>query len=234
MPEKSDEGDPRKATKAEVKQLLDERKARRKDPVAKREQDIARIGESAKRQREAFAKSPLEPFDTSNLDRRQREVICELEEDVRQNRHFPDEASRAELDRSIGKAVRAGIIKHPIVRDWLAARRSLGDREILRNRFRANRVERGVDGPMREEDFWVTIEGKLQAENKKGPEAIRRSLVHKLRYGILDVEFISDTPPLQFNMTAHDREQLAKRLEAMSRSGFYKLLKRLHVWPINQ
>lgn len=122
-------------------------------------------------------------------------------------------------EEAITRAVRAGLWQHPVVREWLAARRSLGDWEELR-RFRLG-LERGVKKPMLKEDFWIAFEAQGLIARGKGPEAIHTALIDKLK---------SDEKPQEwFDLRPEEIERLIDRLQC-SRQNFHRWLKRLKIF----
>jgi len=120
-------------------------------------------------------------------------------------------------------AVRAELWQHPVVREWLAARRSLRDRDELR-RFR-QKLETGVKKPVSKEDFWLTFEVQDLIKNGQKPKAICKILIDKLK----------DPEPEDlkkwrdyFDLRPEDVESLIARL-GHSRQNFYQWLKRLRL-----
>ena len=88
-------------------------------------------------------------------------------------------ADEDRYEKALTRAVRAGLWQHPIVREWLAARRSLGDWDELR-RFRKG-LERGVTKTMSKADFWLAFVAADLIKNGHEPEAIRKALIEKLK-----------------------------------------------------
>jgi hypothetical protein len=74
-------------------------------------------------------------------------------------------------ERVIIRAIRAGLVKHPIVAAWIAARRSVGDYDALR-RLRC-RLEVGMARRI-DEDLWLAMEATvLLEEGQSLPEVSR-------------------------------------------------------------
>ena len=135
------------------------------------------------------------------------------------------DADWAEYDKAIGRAIRAGQFEHPLVREWISERRSLGERTALR-KYRLG-LERGVKKGMSKEDFFVAFEagGFIQKkykvdEGRRNPEAIRRSIINKL---------LISKPEHWFDLSDSEIEKLRARLKDMPRQNFHRLLRRLHV-----
>lgn len=139
-------------------------------------------------------------------------------------------ADRAEYDRLIGRAIRAGLSKkHPYVREWLAGRRSLGEWDKLR-KYRAG-LERGVKRPMSKRDFWVVFHATPHIEKGKGYEEVRRALINELE--LVPPETWDEPPDAEgdpdkvwFGLTPGDIKGLGVRLRT-SRTNFRKWLRRL-------
>lgn len=139
-------------------------------------------------------------------------------DEVEKNHQITDQAI---YERALTRAVQAGLWRHPVVRAWLAARRSLGDRQALR-RFRRG-LERGVKKPMSKGDFWIAFEAHDLINQRRGPEAIRKALIKKLK----------DPKPEDrkkweeyFDLAPKEIARLIRRLE-YSRQNFHQRLKRL-------
>lgn len=132
------------------------------------------------------------------------------------------EADVGEHERTVRRAIRAGMVDHPIVAKWLEGRRTLGEWDWLR-RFRLG-LERGVRKPMSPEDFWVSYHASELAEQRKKPESIRRALCRKLALG---------SPPEDwFGLGPTAIARLRERLNRMPRQNFNRLLLRLGIeWP---
>ncbi len=60
-------------------------------------------------------------------------------------------ADQANYEKALMRVYRVGLSDHPVVQEWLAARRSLGERKKLRS-FRLG-LERDVKETMSKEDF---------------------------------------------------------------------------------
>ena len=130
-------------------------------------------------------------------------------------------ANQDEYEKALTRAVRAGLWQHPVVREWLAARRSLGDWEGLR-RFRLG-LERGVDKPMLKADFWLAFAAQGLIDDGHEPEDIRKVLIEKLKDpGSKDREKWEK----YFDLTPKDIERLIARL-GRSRQNFYQWRQRL-------
>ena len=123
---------------------------------------------------------------------------------------------RADRDRIVGKAIRAGLTTHPFVQSWLVEQRTFGEKDAL-GKFRSG-LERGVKRMMSKADFYVTFHATSLTRDGMGVEQIR----HTLRRQLLHIE-----PEPFFDMREEERVKLANRLEKMSRQGFHKWLKRL-------
>ena len=80
-------------------------------------------------------------------------------------------------ERAVVRAIRAGLVNHPLVRDWIAARRSVGDYDALR------RLRRGFEAGMSPEidaaDCWIALEAHDLIERGLSVEGVRRKLVVK-------------------------------------------------------
>ena len=126
------------------------------------------------------------------------------------------EKYRADRDRIVGKAIRAGLTTHPFVQAWLVEQRMFGEKDALR-RSRSG-LQRGVNRMMSKADFYVTFHAASLTEDGLGVEQIHRMLRRQLLY--------SEPEPF-FDMREEERLKLANRLEKMSRQGFHKWLKRL-------
>ena len=124
---------------------------------------------------------------------------------------------QARYEKAQKRAIRGELCGHPIVRAWLAARRSLGDWDELR-RLRL-RLESGVDKPMSKADFWIVVEAQNFIDRGDGPEAVRRALIKKLK---------SETPLEWFDLSSEEIERLLDRLDC-SRQNFHRWLKRLGI-----
>lgn len=118
-------------------------------------------------------------------------------------------------EKALARAIRVGLSDHPVVQTWLAARRSLGDREELR-RFRLG-LERGVKKTMSKEDFWIVFEAQGFIDQGHGPEAIHRALIDKLK---------TENPQEWFDLSPEETKQLADRLDC-SQQNFHRWLRRL-------
>ncbi len=133
-------------------------------------------------------------------------------------------ADRAQYEKAIGRAIRAGQFEHPLVREWISERRSLGERDALR-KFRMG-LEGGAKRTMSKQNFWVAFEaGNLahpEDAAKKGerPEAILRALIRKLSIS---------QPASWFDLNDAEIAKLRARLKDMPRQNFHRLLRRLHV-----
>lgn len=126
-------------------------------------------------------------------------------------------------EKALTRAVRAGLWQHPVVREWLAARRSLGDWDELR-RFR-KRLEYNVKKPMLKADFWLAFEAQDLIDHGHEPEAIRKALIEKLKHpGPKDRKKWRD----YFDLRPEDVERLIARL-GHSRQNFYQWLQRLRL-----
>ena len=124
----------------------------------------------------------------------------------------------AARDRVVGKALRAGLFDHPFVRAWLTEKRSLGEYENLR-RFRLG-LERGVQRPMSNADFYIAFHASGLTSQGRGPEQIRVELRRKLRYSELEP---------WFDLSKVETQRLLERLRVMKRQSFHEWLKRLRV-----
>ena len=163
------------------------------------------------------------------LTRQQQRALKELEdawEEVRQwcgddpqneSERKHQLADQARYKKAIMRTVRAELWHHPIVRAWLAARRSLGDWEELR-RFRLG-LEHGVKTPMSKDDFWVAFEAHDLIDRGDGPEAIRAALIDKLK---------SEKPQEWFDLNPGEIARLIGRLDC-SRQNFHQWLRRLKI-----
>ena len=157
-----------------------------------------------------------------------KEAMSELQwwsgnepEDEEEKHH--QQTDRLAYKRAITRAVRAGLWQHPVVREWLAARRSLGDWEGLR-RFRLC-LESGVTKTMSKADFWLAFEAGDLIDDGMRPKAICKILIDKLK----------DPEPEDlkkwrdyFDLRPEDVESLIARL-GHSRQNFYQWLKRLRL-----
>jgi len=126
------------------------------------------------------------------------------------------EKHRADRDRIVGKAIRAGLTTHPFVQAWLVEQRTFGEKDALRKS--RSGLERGVKRMMSKADFYVTFHATSLTRDGMGVEQIR----HTLRRQLLHIE-----PEPFFDMSKEERVKLANRLEKMSRQGFHKWLKRM-------
>ena len=168
--------------------------------------------------------------DDPKKDRKQRiiEELAVIEEDMREwGQQTPEQIEtdleeynkdRADRDRIVGKAIRAGLSDHSFVQAWLAEKRSFGEWDGLR-RFRAG-LETDVERPISKEDFFVAYHAYGLTEKGRKPEGIRRELCRKLRI---------DKPEGFFGLTAEETKQLAKMLSAMPRQNFHRWLRKLNV-----
>lgn len=190
--------------------------------IKTRERAIEEIAEAYRSTSEAHQWQQPE-----DLTRQQKRALNELEdawEEVRQwyGDNPQDESERkhqlADQDRytkSLRRAARAGLWGHPILREWLAARRSLGDWDELR-RFRLG-LEHGVGKPMLKADFWLAFEAPALIKRGGGPEAIRIALIDKLK---------SEEPQEWFDLSPSEIARLIDRLDC-SRQNFHQWLRRL-------
>lgn len=174
-------------------------------------------------------------WQAKGLTRQQERALNDLEEAVselqgwrgieiadEEDRHH-QQSDQFIYERAITRAVRARLWQHPVVREWLAARRSLGDWEGLRH-FRLG-LESGVTKTMSKADFWIAFEARDLIDQGDGPEAMREALIKKLKdpksKGRKKWEEYFDLAPT-------DIERLIDRLEG-SRQNFHQWLKRLRL-----
>jgi hypothetical protein len=80
-----------------------------------------------------------------------------------------------EYERAVGRAIRAGVTKHPLVADWIRARRSVGDYNALR-RFRLG-LEAGMEPEIDEADLWIALKAADLIDEGKSLEVIRGRLL---------------------------------------------------------
>ncbi len=139
-----------------------------------------------------------------------QETHGQIEADLEEYKKY-----RADRDRIVGKAIRAGLTEHRFVKAWLAEQRTFGEKDALR-RFRCG-LERGVKRMMSKADFYVTFHGASLLREGMGPEQIRVRLRRNLK----------SKPEEWFDMENTEVERLRNRLSSMSRQGFHKWLKRL-------
>lgn len=202
-----------------------ERAERRKDPLVKRNADIERIVASREGMRSKWGEYKL------NDPSPKRERALEDLEDAAETLEVagwkiePDlqKAFKMEMDErlifenAIGKAINAGLLDHPLVRDWISNQRNFGEWDILR-RFKRVRLEKGVKHPPTKEEFWVRFEAQSLSDEGKGPQEIRRILIRKLW---------NNNVPDFFGYTKPELKKLRKHLAGMSRQGFRQKLIRL-------
>ena len=118
-------------------------------------------------------------------------------------------------EKALARAIRVGLWCHPVVKTWLAARRSLGERKKLRS-FRLG-LERDVKAPMSKEDFWIVFEAQGLIDQGYKPEAIRLGLTHKLK---------TEKPQEWFDLAPEEINGLIDRLQC-SQQNFHRWLRRL-------
>ena len=117
------------------------------------------------------------------------EVLVRLSQAQEQLAHWRDKDRRdpafaqdtAEFHRAVRAAFRAGYIQHPIVLEWLAARRSLGDRsEVRRLKNARSGLTAAVSKPWSFADLWLLdiLEG---LPSNSHPSVIRRNATAKIR-----------------------------------------------------
>jgi hypothetical protein len=129
----------------------------------------------------------------------------------------------ADYEKTVGRAIRAGLLDHPDVRAWISTQRSLGEWDALRQ-FRLS-LECGTKKTISKQDFWIKFEAYPLSEQGKKPEQIRRLLLHKLRFS---------TPKDRkkwkewIGLNRKELEELAERLDC-TRQNFHRLLKRLGI-----
>ncbi len=145
-------------------------------------------------------------------------------EDIRKNYEKYSE-DRKDFDKAVGRAIRAGLLEHPIVRNWIAERRSLGDRDILR-RYKDQRLERGVKGGISKEDLWLLYESHDLINGKRGYKAIRKALINRIT--------VADEKALrrwkeEFGFEGNELKILRARLKQTSLQNFRKWCKRLGI-----
>lgn len=133
-------------------------------------------------------------------------------------------ADREDLEKAIGKCIRAGLIDHPIVREWLAGRRSLGEKAWLR-RFRMA-LERGVRPPMAKADFWLICEATPRIAAGEPLTFIQQALYREVRFTAASVRERYEA----LGMTDDDLREIAKRLKT-KRQTFHEWLARLDLLP---
>ncbi len=124
-------------------------------------------------------------------------------------------ADQVNYEKALARAIWVGLDRHPVVQLWLAARRSLGDRKELR-RFRLS-LERGVKKTMSKEDFWVVFEAQGLIDDGHKPEAIRKTLIEKLK---------TEESQECFDLAPEEINGLIDRLDC-SQQNFHRWLRRL-------
>ena len=234
MPRKTRDTFPRKSTKAEGKRQKKEVDARRKNPIKKRKSDIKRIIRKRGTQfMKPVVRSGVQIF--HERDEKRTWLIQDLEdagksmrrwggrptEKIEENRERYEE-DRADFEMEISRAIRAGLVDHPLVREWIATQRSFGDWDALR-KFKRQRLERSVRRTISKEYFWIIYKAIDLREEGKGLHEIRNNLIGRLRRN--DVES-------WFDFRREEQLALATHLRGLTRQGFHQLLKRLAPWLI--
>ncbi len=124
---------------------------------------------------------------------------------------------QANYEKARDRAIRVGLWGHPVVKTWLSARRSLGEREELR-RFRRG-LELGVKKTMSKEDFWIVFEAQGLLDQGHGPGAIHAALIEMLK---------TEKEQEWFDLTPEEINELIKRLNC-TQQNFHRWLQRLKV-----
>lgn len=177
-----------------------------------------------------WEEEPKKLYDVGGPDERRRDIVVDLEEAAREMRRRwrkksvgqlgeQFEFDKAEFDKAVERAIRAGLDDHPVVRDWIASARSVGDWAKLRA-FR-RRFETGIRQELKKDTFWILFEAADYLE-ENSVESTRRHLVRKLN-GYLEGH---ETPPEYFDLTREDLVGLRKRLTKISVPGLSQLLRR--------
>lgn len=137
------------------------------------------------------------------------------------------------FDKAVGLAIRAGLLDHPVVRNWIADHRSFGQWDELR-RYKKSRLERGVKRSMSKNDLWLICHApSLISEEKYSVEQTRQSLVR-----ILDEERNGNRRPdrakeplIWFGFSDPEVDNLRAQLKNMAEQNFRRWLKRLGIIP---
>lgn len=156
---------------------------------------------------------------------RQEGLIADLEESGRQIGRADRSGEQIQEDWAdhcdlVRRAIRAGLVEHHVVRAWIQGRRSLGERDELRQ-LRVG-LEKGVNRPMSAADCWIAYHATDMTERGMTPEQIRRELANRL---LIDPKGILGAEPAKwFGLTRADLKVLRGKLTS-SRQNFSKLLK---------
>lgn len=112
-------------------------------------------------------------------------------------------------ESAVGRAIRAGLLDHPKVADWIRGRRSIGDRATLR-RYRLG-LEAGIAPPIDEADLWIACQASDLIDRGLSLEAIRRQLIRK---SVSAPNSVRD----QINRRLQSKQNLQKRLAGLGMS----------------
>jgi hypothetical protein len=132
----------------------------------------------------------------------------------------------AEFHRAVRAAFRSGHTDHPIVLEWLAGRRSLGDRSELRKlRNARSGLTAAVSKPLSFADFWLLdiLEG---LPSNSHPSVIRRDATAKIRQN----NWLPDW--MQHVVMPNERSELRAELRSRvgaTRQAFEKWLGKLGI-----
>ena len=208
-----------------------------KNPQQRRDDAMEQIGENYKRNRESLQRDVrhewTEPLQAGDLTRqtKQHVIVLEFEEAAKAMARWGNKSAchikenqeqyiedRRDYEKAIGRAIRLGLLEFPDVKLWLADRRSLGERDILRKVKKG--LETGTSRPLSKEGFWVKYHAIRLYEKGRKPEEIRRNLINKLQL---------EMPEHWFDLTAEECSRLRDRLKRSTRQNFHEWLKRLGV-----
>ena len=139
-----------------------------------------------------------------------QETPEQIEADLKSYKEY-----RADRDRIVGKAIRAGLTEHPFVQAWLAEQRTFGEKDELR-RFRSS-LETGVKRPMSKEDFWAAFNAPRTGLDDEIEKTIHAALIKTLAAKTVTLEQTSQSArsvlQTRPHMTASDL--LAQKEEAV-------------------
>ena len=208
----------------------------RKDPIGKRKSAIESIVKSSRTER-AKAEDP------HNLPEQKDRLVTDIKDAGEQMKQWAGasaarifanlemyKADDAQYEKAIGKAIRQGRFDIPQVRAWIAACRSVGDRETLR-RYKDQRLERGVKGGISKEDLWLLYESHDLIDGKRGYKAIRRALINRITGA--DEKALRRWKE-EFGFEGNELKILRARLKLTSLQNFRKWCKRLGILWFHQ
>lgn len=121
------------------------------------------------------------------------------------------------LETSVEAAIRADVLDHPVVHDWISGKTSLGDWVWLRQ-FRVG-LEKGVRRPRSNIDTLLSCEAATLLEEKwMGSTKVRWMLLEKLSQP-------DYKPPVWLDISEAELEEMKQRLKT-SNQNFHKWLRR--------